>query len=390
MQLSRLIFLVPLTFGCIQKKPLAETKAARSTELTFSRYVESCTEELGEIPALDCRENADGWTALVLPQYGLKENSLGDFGSSDPKPLVQDGSFHDTSEGCVNPRWITGIGKGMLCSAKQILAFRKSTNSRKETVQWRTLCRDSKFDGTSDKVLGFGQVGLIGYNETTGSTCFFNVSNPARNFSWPKPSAADASNAYDSFEKIKNSGTCVKCHSTGPWLRTPLVVPYVVAKKLRGGDFAKKVEGIYKPDIFNAPWEQFQEAAETHAVPSMFSFDHGKRTFKPYRIVEGEALEALHGANSWTPLKWTSPATSYCETCHEVSVMNAMPAYFHFLTGHPDLGPSPAVPPDPRFKNWHDLLFAKLDEKKLAPFHEALGRLRTGKTVPIEETRPLN
>ena len=167
-------------------------------------YAKMCEPHLGVVPTVDC-------------------------GAGVPIPITVDGVevFENPGlHGCDNPS--LQMGDCMPGSSVQRHAGTDSAGSPLPEVTWLSFCRH---DGRGE-YFGFevgNSVQLIGYNEQTGATCFFESGD---NSPWTSvgennrligvlPGANDPE--FDDAYSVPGDTQCVQCHQSDPFIHNPWI-----------------------------------------------------------------------------------------------------------------------------------------------------------------------
>jgi hypothetical protein len=357
-----------------QEKPVLQAKQNEEEEdaAFFREYVTACTEALGEPPAVSCVP--DGLESIELISLGKADFTPE---GTSPKDF---GLYMERGSGCVNPAWIAGGNRSFGCASKQVLGRKTRKNPRGESVDWVTLCREPSRDEKSSgfEVKNFTQVGIIGYNQTTGDTCFFNIgkrTTKSGGKEFPSPAAQNAPEVYDSVRFKNWMEACTSCHILGPWVRSPLVSPEIMHEKFSSTALISRLEGAIQTEFFSKPKPSHPDGRPY--VPSNLRVEGDQLVPVPYRIVFQEKLKAATVAvhayplreHVWTPRFFSAGTAAYCEKCHRVpleveGLVSLTLSRSAIRGGFPVISDVAAKPPLP-YNNWHDVLFAKISEKKI-------------------------
>jgi hypothetical protein len=284
--------LLMLTLGaCLRKKQSGNLAQLESEKvafpfLTFESYVSQCTAGLGDIPDVNCAATE----ALPIFSYDPAEKT---------RPVavkrIPAGSAVNSNTFCLNGA-VGTPNAATSCATTTSLIVTESPND----VVWAALCRQDS-------------VGLIGHSYKTGKTCFFEarsgydedstyglwksksgalpvfVPSPSRQVStgngfWLSPEQFSHPRYTETFR-------CVKCHSAGPFIRTPNALPNRVTSLLR-----------------------FETAGQVwHDTPS--NTKKGVPQAR-YEIIAQNGLNQLMGTRDWTPVSLDGLALKPCLTCH--------------------------------------------------------------------------
>ena len=283
---------------------------ASDTKVSINKhYFQACEEALGKIPVekIDCRD------AVPIPvQRTISENKVVKLDASNTSPSIPrfDNASKQVKQGengyienittCDKPSGIFRDMKNVGCvdgSRTRYLHKTLKKGGRKEEVDWVYICRkNNKF--LSDPYL-FNELGLIGYNRSTGKTCYF-AGQPTLEFEVTGNWLADISNKdsvkttadieiitgkqipppnYSNFnpESVNHwtaptgAGGCVRCHSQGPFVRYPFNEPVCLVKKTNNQE---------KKDSQEKCEQSFSEIKECQKHVSQ---DYECRVLKPKR-----------------------------------------------------------------------------------------------------------
>ncbi len=187
--------------------------------VTLEEYAEHCEEQVGPIPEMHCpdgdlipmtRTNPDGSVTEISHESLLAEEGI----ITCDSPVQVLNAEDDAYRGCLpNSRLVSHV----------------STNDRGEEYQWVSICRHFQPRGPQEYV--YDEIGTIGYNKTTGATCFLAGARAdfeqdgeehqglvkGRN----RPGTDDPE--FATHYALPTDGGCVRCHNADPWIFNPYV-----------------------------------------------------------------------------------------------------------------------------------------------------------------------
>ena len=379
---AHFIVLFALLFAaCVPKKPNSAVKEnSVSNSFSFDDYAKMCYLALGNAPEVDCSTSDLPGKYITQPIGNWKKNTLSEIrltgeelnpahsnsqNLTDPESLDPSMKFE-----CINDSWILGSGTTWpRCNGISVVQKTLSQSPQGEKVTWIASCRlnnDTRISGT-------GQMGIIGYNETTGATCFFNKSSLKTGPKIPSANSPGAATVYDNWNLIKRSTPCVNCHQSSPWIHSPELMPERMHEVLKDSAFSKNITHKNSLQWLKNP---LKINHQTPLVPSGLDKTEAKIRNKgiPYIVVGREQLENVTNekgdkiffAGSWTPKRMdpATPKAKYCFACHD-NVSAPINPQMEFMFQQRGLGIL-----DAEFgKNWHDVLFkTKLNQDKLTEF----------------------
>lgn len=255
-------------------KKIHEQFAEKHGFLTFQDYVQSCQKAVSqEIPAVDCNAVTTIPFAAVTDPFG-HSRIINNFSTLK--------SLEEISQGI------------------QIL--------QRESATWIALC--SSWNKNAQKIY---RVGLIGSNNETGATCFFQSSFSMKSSRLESPTSAiqlaqqEATETWLSpFELIIRKSAkeiCVNCHATRPWIRTTSLHPHRVKNTL---------------EKYGTSYAAIEQISEFPKVDIS----------SPYFVVEEKRLNAMKGnLRYWTPRgAHLRELDSLCQNCHS---KNNLPPVSH-------------------------------------------------------------
>jgi hypothetical protein len=211
---------------------------APSRAQTIQEQAAQCEVHLGDIPALKCTEGHP----LPVLQDGVEvpEHLWSETMKCDAPPVLFD----------------VGEGKTTQCVPRSQIQLHFTQTSSGDKVQWALLCRKYSIDRAKEKDL-FDDVALIGHNQKTGATCFFQALASEQphhkaldGAAVPKPSESTADEFW--LEPANTAGKrCYSCHDNDPWIHTPYVDQVPAVKK-----DLKDATGPYKfvSEPFESSW----------------------------------------------------------------------------------------------------------------------------------------
>ncbi len=243
----------------------------------FQAYVSACEKRLGKIPRIRCDqgteipagetthsvfENFDG--AKTQYATGAAENRVCD------RPSI--GLSHNLAHAACTPHSRMG----------------RAAPEQGFNTEWVYLCRRF-FDRGKNSPL-FDDISQIGYDRTTGATCFFvtkvNEERPQSRTDdkainakqLPDFHSAESLKSFMSPKEMSRSLNCLECHTSHAWIRTPQVTQVSAGGK--------------------------------RILPEVGKND-------PYHVVAFNYLEAV-GDQSWRPVHLVSPEAKTCTGCHRI------------------------------------------------------------------------
>lgn len=250
---------------------------ALSEEEQFQTYVRACEKRLGKIPRINCANG--GEIPAGITTHGSFENFDGSKGKY--KPSSQDG------RSCDRPSFGLSPDLGHTACTPHSRMGRAQAQSGFNT-EWIYLCR-RYFDRDKNSTL-FDDISQIGYDRTTGATCFFvskvNYSapqSPAKDGAIdskliPEFTSKDSTKFFMSPREMSRSLNCLECHTSHAWIRTPHITQVSIDGK--------------------------------RVLPEVRSKD-------PYHVVAFNYLEAV-GSQQWRSKKLVSPEVKVCTGCHNI------------------------------------------------------------------------
>jgi len=286
-----------LIFACVkrtyntQNKSTSELPALRGVESEYSTeafakldeqtqlhtYSRACERKLGRIPKVDCS------AGLEVPVGVTNADGFQPHGRT---ALHYNGSWNDERT-CDRPSFLlSAISSSGSCAPFSRVGRIKPQDGF--NTEWVFVCR-RYFDRPVGSTR-YDDVNLIGYDRSTGATCFFNskvneepptseATDKAVDVATiPEVSAPDSLKFYQTLKLNASEARCVSCHASHPWLRTPYL------QQVKWGD---------EP-----------------VVPAMSAKD-------PYYLVASNYMEAVH-TQKWTPKVLTSPEAKVCSGCHRI------------------------------------------------------------------------
>lgn len=256
-----------------------EKVAERFGLLTFGEYVSACQSQVSpDIPGVDCEAMTDIPLVSVL--------------NDDKIPL-----------------WVNGLetdGWDALSEQKIMIKETEVKGTKSETL-WIALCGKLKENPNDHESY---RIAMLGYNKTTGNTCFFQSPFSMKGSKLSSPQtpeqlaqSAGAETWLSPMElawKHKDSQACVTCHETRPIIRSKAVA-FANFRKM-----ATKMQ-LTLPAAF-----------PTQEIPLL------SPNYK-YQVVKQDRLNDLYnGSSIWTPKIPVAPAVvNGCQKCH--TAVNAPP-----------------------------------------------------------------
>jgi hypothetical protein len=254
--------------------------------LTVLGHAQECQQALGPIPGFDCLDDA-----VPVPVFLDGEPMLDDGPSCDRPSLLEGSCNRYTRAGRKMGTWPDG-------------------DPRPE-VTFVFTCRSSD-DGPPTEEGGiYHDVAMIGHNELTGATCFFQSFPTTRVRAFPSPLTAESEPDLGEVDAVliwdRPEFTarirCNRCHGADPWIHSP----WIDQVRVPGAPWVPN-----SPRVALVPWT------------------NGNDT--PYHVV-GTAFE------DWQ-LTHIRPEGNACTTCHRVSPGEACRDFVRYSTGGtPDFMP---------------------------------------------------
>ena len=258
------------------------------------------------------------YAKMVEPQLGVPPRI--DLGAGVEVPLYVDGiQKRGVLKSCDNP---SRLGKGCISgSVLQRYEGRTRDGEPLPSVVWVSFGRNSSF-AYRDKVHVLGSVQMIGYDEWTGATAFFESSDRIDTWADVDPETyrltgempwIDDRQAFNRAFRTPGKGQCVECHQNDPFIHNS----FIDAAKMPGTD--------------------------DPVVPRIRTRDRNMRTDLPYHVLGGE---------NWD-MRTIHIEGNGCLDCHRIGMGTAM--LFMRYGWHPNEH-MPPKNPGSLSKDWEELL----------------------------------
>jgi hypothetical protein len=280
----------------------AEQFAKLDEQSQLHAYARACEKKLGKIPKPDCSKGYEVPVGVTTSQ-GFQPHG---------KPSAQYNGSWNEDRTCDRPSFLlSAISSNGSCAPYSKAGRLPSQEGFK--TEWVFVCR--RYFDRPEESTRFDDVNLIGYDRSSGATCFFNSKvneEPPVSESLdkavdvkdvPEVMASESLKFYQTLKLNASEARCVSCHSAQPWLRTPYL------QQVKWGD-----ESV---------------------VPSMTAAD-------PYHLVAYNYMEAVH-TEKWTPKTLVSAEAKACTGCHRIGgdvyasyIAPAAVGFSHGLKGQED------------------------------------------------------
>jgi hypothetical protein len=388
------IFLFLKTYGIIsfvffsscKIRSFSEAKLNSEQSFSFEKYAQMCSQVLGDAPSFDCLETNLSSSKVILPRIGKFEasHSLGDIRLSSSEAYPENFKIEQENETktnksdifesapygkelkAINDSWLITQINGMWpeLTSKYILEKWEKKSPIGQPVTWVSLCRVS-LDSSPSFLKG--QVGLIGYNNITGDTCFFNASRIS-NKVFPSANSVQGSNPYDDFKAIQASGNCTNCHDTSPFINSAIVMPKTIYQAFKKANYQSETNSA---EVIKFLTQPLMKSLDFRLVPSsLIQADEQIKKQIPYKIVaQRELRNSIFQVSkaSWRVARvvQSHEKLAYCQNCH----LNTPPPVSPFINDRMNLmfgRKHNSLIPNKVGSNWHDILFkTKLSEEKI-------------------------